>query len=218
MIDIELPLSFTFSCCVSTSDIAVFVMDLGYSSSDSESAVEAERKRHYDSEEIEEIDVVNIFGFTGKDNISGKVIVDEKQGVKRQKIRDDERISSIISSVLADTIEKEGNTAGDDENEDDTENSDDNDDDGGIPEGAEVKELDMNEFYRKNQDAIDAGELDGSRQGNIGKVVYHHQGGSSNIGRLDGVIRFNLSHEDKIMFQNKEKIRKEKALAVERNR
>lgn len=193
-------------------------MDLGYSSSDSDSD-EEHKKRKLD--EINTKEKTNPKEELISINVSDIFNIDKHTNSKRRKLDDHSKTSNSISiaiqKVLSDTVvsddEKKEKHQGDiptdelDKSPNETPK---------LPTGVKVTEFNMEEFYKQNTKDIEAGELDAERQDKIGNVTFHNEGGRSGLGRLDRVIQFNLNNEERITFQNKEKIAKEKALAKEK--
>lgn len=188
-------------------------MDLGYSSSDSES--ESNHNNSKDNKVLtqkrtldetvnkeDQLDITGIFDLEKCD--------DAPRFKRQHKI---ESISMAIKKALDDKIESCDDQTQEDlkitaetavEEEKTTLLSK-------IPKNAEVQELDMNVFYKNNQESTRAGELDGGKKSNTGKITLHR--GAGGVGSLKDVIRFNLKNEEKITYQNKERIAREKELA-----
>lgn len=195
-------------------------MDLGYSSSDSDTDDENAKKRRQDEDAIdggnkkeEEVTSIDI-------DIRKVFHLDSTEQSKRRKLDDRSgKISRAISKVLNDKVEIDSTTG--DDGELDGGESESAGKKGvknklGIPKDAVVAELDMSDFYKHNQEELESGRLNAERQAKIGDIVYHREAGHSNAGRLDRVIQFNLNNEEKIMYQNKERIAKEMAIAREK--
>lgn len=198
-------------------------MNLGYSSSsDSDSdetntetigfkKANAEKSQEENLHREPVIDVKDIF------KISSNKVVKQHRVENREK-----KLYHAINKVLNEKVETRSLANDKVKTNKKTDNGNDSGNDNGdverqrIPKDAIVTDLDMNDFYKKNQKEIESGRLNGERQENIGNVVYHRESGHSNAGRLDRVIQFNINNEEKIMFQNKEKIAKEKAIAREK--
>ena len=197
-------------------------MDLGYSSSDSDTDDEGTKKRRYEEDAIDggenkkenktkiDIDIDNVFQLA------------RIEQPKRCKIDDrDEKINRAINKVLNDKIEVGSTTVEVSELDNKRISARGKGKAGidklGVPKDAMVAEFDMTDFYKHNQEELESGRLDAERQAKIGDVIYHRKAGHSNAGRLDQVIQFNLNNEEKIMYQNKERIAKERAIAREKS-
>lgn len=170
-------------------------MDLGYSSSSDESDKEdaiSKLKRNRETEE--KIDVQSIFSLSRPD-----------REFKRQK---GDNINDVIKKVLEDAIESES----DNDREEICDEEIAVDDLGieGLPSNAEIKDFNMTEFYRSNQKAIETGELNSKKQLNSGKMKLHRVY-NGNIANLQDIMKFNLNNEEKLIYQNNERISKEKA-------
>jgi hypothetical protein len=186
-------------------------MDLGYSSSssDSESEIPSNVSKRNNSDVNEELDVLSIFKFTKPEQLS--------LNKKRRKVND---IDDVIKKVLHDTHEsEETDNKSEVTNEEILEENHFDDDKqlnipGIIEKVTDIKEFNMNEFYKDNQKAIESGQVDVLKQTNSAKVTLHR--GARGVGNLEDVIKFNLNNETRISYQNKERIAKEKALAKDK--
>ncbi|TID30202.1 hypothetical protein CANINC_001209 [Pichia inconspicua] len=163
-------------------------MDLGYSSSDSDSEDTASRKRNNELIDISEVFPMKEPGHT-----------------KRQKC-DPIDVHAIMTQIK-DKIEVE--SADDEEDDNYAIDTTDSQLPAGVPKGVELKEFDVNDFYEENRKLHEKGQLDALKQDKVGKIVLHK--GSGGIGSLKDVINFNIKNEDKIVFQNKERIAREHA-------
>lgn len=192
-------------------------MDLGYSSSSSSSSLsdydEIKKEDQYiedndsNKEKNNEIDITKIFDLAQPAQKKRKIETSRNQTI--------DKINETINKIINDKIELDDEIASTTNN---IESEDDQTNDSNsklIPKDAQIKELNMDEFYLKNKQDIESGELDSNRQDNSGNITFH-RGNSTQIGRLDNVIRFNINNKDKITFQNKEKIAKEHEIAKER--
>lgn len=197
-------------------------MDLGYSSSDSDTDDEGTKKRRYEEDAID--------GGDNEEEKKTKINIDVKNVFqlarawqpKICKVDDrDERINRAINKVLNDKIDVGSATGEGSELENKSISARGKGkagiDELRVPKDAMVADFDMTDFYKHNQEELESGRLDAERQAKIGDVVYHRKAGHSNAGRLDQVIQFNLNNEEKIMYQNKERIAKERAIAREKS-
>ncbi|KAG0681078.1 hypothetical protein C6P40_003379 [Pichia californica] len=200
-------------------------MDLGYSSSESDTEDEniTVKKRDFDDynddkPEKNDVDISNIFKLNDINDNNNSNNNNTSKRIKSDL--QDTRINNAIFKVLNDKLDlkEEKEEEEEEENEINSITSPNEENNNSvkksfIPVDANIKELNIDEFYKKNQNDIESGILDANRQDKIGNITFHNSGGSSNIGRLDKVIRFNIINEDKISFQNKERIAKEHAIA-----
>jgi hypothetical protein len=202
-------------------------MDLGYSSSeagsdsDSEGKIDKGVKELKNGTPIQEInndnliDVTNIFSLKRplKDSADDNI---EESKIKRKPTRQE---GDVLRLVLEKDLQQEKQedqtkevTTREEEHRHDARarSSSRSRSKSMLPADAEVTEVDMTEFYKDNQRAIKDGHLSSVKQQNLGKVTLHQSGGD--VGRLSSVMQFNLNNEERIEYQNRERIEKEHAL------
>lgn len=174
-------------------------MDLGYSSSDSDNDDPSAEKRDYTLLNLDEVFEIK-----------------ERPTVKRRKC-DTIDVHAIMEQVK-DRIESELTEKEEEEQPEQVEGTAVNDDSqseipGGVsvsvPKGVHMEEFNVDDFYEENRRLHETGQLDALKQDKIGKIELHK--GSGGVGSLKDVINFNLKNEEKIVFQNKERIARERA-------
>jgi hypothetical protein len=203
-------------------------MDLGYSSSEAESDSDSEGKIDNGVKELKNgtpireinnddlIEVTNIFSL--KRPLKDTDDNTEESKIKRKPTRQE---GDVLRLVLEKDLQQEKQ---EDQTKEETTGEEEHRHDAisrstsrsrsksrsMLPADAAVTEVDMTEFYKDNQRAIKDGHLSSVKQQNLGKVTLHQSGGD--VGRLSSVMQFNLNNEERIEYQNRERIEKEHAL------
>lgn len=204
-------------------------MDLGYSSSEAESDIDSEGKIDSDVKALKNgtpvreinnddlIEVTNIFSLKRPLNDSTDDNIEESK-IKRKPTRQED---DVLRLVLEKDLQQDKQ---EDQTKEETTREEEHRHDAisrsrsrsrsksrsMLPADAAVTEVDMTEFYKDNQRAIKDGHLSSVKQQNLGKVTLHQSGGD--VGRLSSVMQFNLNNEERIEYQNRERIEKEHAL------